>query len=177
MLDDVVHELRMDDLVFVDPLSSFLPGHAKEVMPFFGGGSEGKRGDRADIRSEPESRQLRRQALRHFAGGAPAWRLAHHLPAASGVEYYADVVLAVPPAVAQSGPAVESLRLRLERFAKHLRAVLFPFEVQVVEAPGSNAGSQRRSRRVQALHRLFELFDGNDPAAEVRRLKLEDEGA
>ena len=35
----------------------------------------------------------------------------------------------------------------------------------------------QRRRRVQALHRLFELFDGNDAAAEVRRLKLEDDGS
>ena len=49
--------------------------------------------------------------------------------------------------------------------------------MQVVEAQGGNAGSQQRNRRVQTLHRLFELFDDNDPAAEVRGLKLEDEGA
>ena len=36
--------------------------------------------------------------------------------------------------------------------------------------------ARQRRRRVQALHRLFELFDGNGAAAEVRRLKLEDEG-
>lgn len=34
----------------------------------------------------------------------------------------------------------------------------------------------RRRERVIALRRLFELFDGNDPAAEIRRLKAEDEG-
>ena len=34
----------------------------------------------------------------------------------------------------------------------------------------------RRRERVQALRTLFGLFDGNDPAREVRRLKAEDEG-
>lgn len=34
----------------------------------------------------------------------------------------------------------------------------------------------RRRQRVQALRRLFALFADNDPAAEVRRLKAEDEG-
>ncbi|HET7294053.1 MAG TPA: type II toxin-antitoxin system VapB family antitoxin [Vicinamibacteria bacterium] len=35
---------------------------------------------------------------------------------------------------------------------------------------------ERRRQRVQALSRLFDLFADNDPAAEVRRLKAEDEG-
>jgi len=35
---------------------------------------------------------------------------------------------------------------------------------------------QRRHERVKALRRLFALFEGNDPRAEVRRLKAEDEG-
>lgn len=34
----------------------------------------------------------------------------------------------------------------------------------------------RRLERVRTLRRLFDLFEGNDPAAEVRRLKAEDEG-
>jgi hypothetical protein len=36
--------------------------------------------------------------------------------------------------------------------------------------------SERRRRRRSVLRRLFELFADNDPAAEVRRLKAEDEG-
>jgi hypothetical protein len=32
----------------------------------------------------------------------------------------------------------------------------------------------RRRERAAALKRLFDLFDGNDPVAEVRRLKNED---
>jgi hypothetical protein len=35
---------------------------------------------------------------------------------------------------------------------------------------------QRRHERVKALRRLFALFEGNDPRAEIRRLKAEDEG-
>jgi hypothetical protein len=35
---------------------------------------------------------------------------------------------------------------------------------------------ERRQERVQALGRLFDLFADNDAAAEVRRLKAEDEG-
>jgi hypothetical protein len=35
---------------------------------------------------------------------------------------------------------------------------------------------ERRRERVQALRRLFDLFEDNDPAAEVRRLKAEDAG-
>jgi hypothetical protein len=34
----------------------------------------------------------------------------------------------------------------------------------------------RRRQRTQALKRLFSLFEGNDPAREIRRLKAEDEG-
>ena len=34
----------------------------------------------------------------------------------------------------------------------------------------------RRKERVRALRRLFDLFAENDPAAEVRRLKAEDQG-
>jgi antitoxin component of RelBE/YafQ-DinJ toxin-antitoxin module len=33
-----------------------------------------------------------------------------------------------------------------------------------------------REQRVKTLKRLFEIFDGNDAAAEVRRLKSEDQG-
>ena len=35
---------------------------------------------------------------------------------------------------------------------------------------------RRRRERVQALRRLFGLFAGNDPRAEIKRLKAEDEG-
>lgn len=34
----------------------------------------------------------------------------------------------------------------------------------------------RRRERTTALRRLFDLFDGNDPATEIRRLKAQDEG-
>jgi hypothetical protein len=34
----------------------------------------------------------------------------------------------------------------------------------------------RRRERAIALRRLFGLFEDNDPAAEIRRLKAEDEG-
>ena len=33
-----------------------------------------------------------------------------------------------------------------------------------------------RRKRVKALERLFEMFEANDAAAEVRRLKIEDQG-
>jgi hypothetical protein len=36
--------------------------------------------------------------------------------------------------------------------------------------------ARRRRERARALRRLFDLFAGNDPAAEVRRLKAEDHG-
>jgi hypothetical protein len=39
---------------------------------------------------------------------------------------------------------------------------------------GISAGARRG--RVAALKRLFELFEGNDAAAEIRRLKAEDAG-
>jgi hypothetical protein len=35
---------------------------------------------------------------------------------------------------------------------------------------------ERRRERVEALGRLFDLFEDNDPLAEVKRLKAEDEG-
>jgi hypothetical protein len=35
---------------------------------------------------------------------------------------------------------------------------------------------RRRRERAQALRRLFELFAENDPRAEIKRLKAEDEG-
>lgn len=34
----------------------------------------------------------------------------------------------------------------------------------------------RRAQRKRALRRAFELFEGNDPAAEIRRLKSQDAG-
>jgi len=41
----------------------------------------------------------------------------------------------------------------------------------VLGVPGA-----RRKQRVRILERLFEQFQDNDPAEEVRRLKAEDEG-
>jgi hypothetical protein len=35
---------------------------------------------------------------------------------------------------------------------------------------------RRRRERVLALRRLFDLFSENDPGAEIKRLKAEDEG-
>lgn len=35
---------------------------------------------------------------------------------------------------------------------------------------------EARKQRVEALHQLFELFEGHDPEEEIRRLKSEDEG-
>jgi hypothetical protein len=35
---------------------------------------------------------------------------------------------------------------------------------------------ESRQERVRLLQRLFVLFEGNDPHAEIRRLKSEDEG-
>jgi hypothetical protein len=35
---------------------------------------------------------------------------------------------------------------------------------------------ERRRERARALRRLFDLFEGNDAAAEIRRLKAEDAG-
>jgi hypothetical protein len=34
----------------------------------------------------------------------------------------------------------------------------------------------RQKERKELLERLFELFEGNDPETEIRRLKSEDEG-
>jgi hypothetical protein len=34
----------------------------------------------------------------------------------------------------------------------------------------------RRAERLRALRRAFRLFEGNDPAAEIRRLKAQDVG-
>ena len=36
--------------------------------------------------------------------------------------------------------------------------------------------AQKRRQRARALLTLFELFEGSDPAQEVRRLKAEDSG-
>jgi antitoxin component of RelBE/YafQ-DinJ toxin-antitoxin module len=36
--------------------------------------------------------------------------------------------------------------------------------------------AERRAERRRALRRAIELFEGNDPAAEVRRLKAQDAG-
>lgn len=35
---------------------------------------------------------------------------------------------------------------------------------------------EQRKERLRTLERLFELFEGNDPAEEVRRIKAEDQG-
>ena len=40
----------------------------------------------------------------------------------------------------------------------------------------AGVAGKRRAQRARALRRAFELFEGNDPAAEVRRLKSEDAG-
>ena len=42
----------------------------------------------------------------------------------------------------------------------------------------SVAGVPKKARlqRIRTLKRLFEMFDGNDAAEEVRRLKVEDQG-
>lgn len=174
MLREVVRELRVDDLVLVDPFSRFLPDHAKDVIPLL-----------------DEAVMERQAAVLLFAlnpnpGNHVGKRfdtlLAKHLPRAWRItcpphpelKYYADVVLAAPSTMTRTGPAVE-FRLRLEGFVEHLRDALFPFSVRVVEGQDSRTGSQQHNGRVQSLHRLFKLFDGNDPAAEVRRLKLEDE--
>lgn len=40
----------------------------------------------------------------------------------------------------------------------------------------AGVSKQIRQQRVKALKRLFEIFDGNDAAEEVRRLKSDDAG-
>ena len=40
----------------------------------------------------------------------------------------------------------------------------------------AGVSKQIRQQRVKSLKRLFEIFDGNDAAEEVRRLKSEDVG-
>jgi hypothetical protein len=50
------------------------------------------------------------------------------------------------------------------------RALLRQRDAEIGVPPG------RRRARVRALGRLFGLFEGNDAAAEVRRLKAEDQG-
>lgn len=174
LLDVVVHELCADDLVFVDPFAAFLPKYANDVLPRLAQAIAERQATILlfALNSNPRNRVGRRfddLLAEHLPG---AWRIT--CPPHRGLEFHADVVLAMPPALAQ--PAAASFRPRLEWFTEHLRAVLFPLAVQEVEAPRSTTGSQPGSRRVEALHRLFELFDGNDASAEVRRLKLEDEG-
>jgi len=41
--------------------------------------------------------------------------------------------------------------------------------------PTNSADGERRQERVRLLKRLFELFEGNDPEEEIRRLKSEDD--
>ena len=36
--------------------------------------------------------------------------------------------------------------------------------------------AERRTERMQALRKAFELFEGNDAAAEIRKLKAQDAG-
>lgn len=47
--------------------------------------------------------------------------------------------------------------------------------VQQLEAE-TRASPAERARRREVLTRLFKLFEGSDPEAEVRRLKSEDAG-
>ena len=51
-------------------------------------------------------------------------------------------------------------------------------DAQVVRQRDAELGvpTGRRRERMATLRRLFDLFEGNDPAAEIRRLKAEDEG-
>ena len=52
----------------------------------------------------------------------------------------------------------------------------------ILDAEGDAAARQlgvpkeMRQQRVKTLKRLFDLFEGNDAVAEVRRLKAEDQG-
>jgi hypothetical protein len=48
----------------------------------------------------------------------------------------------------------------------------------VIRQRDANFGvpGQAQRERVRALRRLFDLFEGNDAEAEIRRLKAEDEG-
>ncbi len=73
----------------------------------------------------------------------------------------------------------EQVRRAARDLARHLdcstseairRAVLRQRDVVL------GVGSAVRSRRRRALKLLIELFEGTDPEAEVRRLKLEDTG-
>jgi hypothetical protein len=40
----------------------------------------------------------------------------------------------------------------------------------------TGVSKRARQQRVKSLNRLFEIFEGNDAAEEVRRLKMEDQG-
>lgn len=50
------------------------------------------------------------------------------------------------------------------------RSVVHQRDLTVGLPPG------RRAERMRALRRAFELFEGNDPAAEIRALKAQDAG-
>lgn len=176
LLDDVVRELRTDDLVLVDPFHEFLKDHAEEVIPRLACAVTEKQAAVLlfALNLNPDNEVGRRfddLLAEHLPG---AWRITCP-PHPDLRKYYAEVVLVSPLTMGPPCATAWLLRKRLERFAEKLQHVLFPLAVRTVGAPGRQVSSLQRNDRVQVLHRLFDLFEGNDAAAEVRRLKLEDE--
>lgn len=55
-----------------------------------------------------------------------------------------------------------------------IRRAVFPHRDSVVSVVGVR--ERDRAERMAALRRLFELFEGHDADAEIRRLKSEDAG-
>jgi hypothetical protein len=71
-----------------------------------------------------------------------------------------------------SRKAARELALRYDcTLSEAIRRAVVRHRDAVVGVP-----AEVRRERTRTLHRLFELFEGNDPRAEVRRLKEEDEG-
>jgi hypothetical protein len=73
----------------------------------------------------------------------------------------------------------EESRAAARQLAKHYGcAVSDAIRRSVIAQRDAVAGVTKRTRqqRLRTLKRLFEIFDGNDAADEVRRLKMEDQG-
>lgn len=68
--------------------------------------------------------------------------------------------------------AARELALRYDcSMSEAIRRAVLRHRDSVVGVP-----EEERAKRTAALHRLFELFEGHDAEAEIRRLKSEDAG-
>ncbi len=119
---EIVHVLKDDDLVLLDPFHEFLPRKAPTVVPHMAKAARRAAVLLFALNLDPGNRVGRRfDALleRHLPG---AWRMTCP-PVKGELRFHADVVLTARP-LRDSTQEVHLLRRRLADFTKHLASVL-----------------------------------------------------